>query len=251
MSCTPRSSRTRQVCSTSATASRSTGRSAAIRRVSRRCSCTAVRAAEAPPTSGSSSIRPRYRVVLFDQRGCGRSLPHASAPDADLSSNTTWHLVADLERLRAGAGHRAVAGLRRFLGERAEPGVRGAASGTGHRADPAGHLHPAPQRTGFLLQRRGRTAVSGSVRAVPRSARRPGLHRRHHRGVPRPAVRSGSGGTRAGGGGLEHLGGVDDHLAPASRGAAAQVQRVQLRAGVCPDREPLLQPRWVVSARAS
>ena len=42
----------------------------------------------------------RYRIVLFDQRGCGRSVPHASAPDADLSSNTTWHLVADIERLR-------------------------------------------------------------------------------------------------------------------------------------------------------
>ncbi|MBK0420081.1 prolyl aminopeptidase [Leucobacter sp. CSA1] len=42
----------------------------------------------------------RYRIVLFDQRGCGRSTPHASEPDADLSSNTTWHLVADIERLR-------------------------------------------------------------------------------------------------------------------------------------------------------
>ena len=46
----------------------------------------------------------RYRVVLFDQRGCGRSLPHASEPGADLSSNTTWHLVADLERLRGARG---------------------------------------------------------------------------------------------------------------------------------------------------
>jgi proline iminopeptidase len=45
-----------------------------------------------------------YRVVLFDQRGCGRSIPHASLPDADLSSNTTWHLVADIERLREHLG---------------------------------------------------------------------------------------------------------------------------------------------------
>jgi proline iminopeptidase len=37
----------------------------------------------------------RYRVVLFDQRGAGRSIPHA-----DLSDNTTWHLVADIERIR-------------------------------------------------------------------------------------------------------------------------------------------------------
>lgn len=36
-----------------------------------------------------------YRIVLFDQRGCGRSTPHA-----DLTDNTTWHLVADIERLR-------------------------------------------------------------------------------------------------------------------------------------------------------
>jgi proline iminopeptidase len=41
----------------------------------------------------------RYRVVLLDQRGCGRSRPHASET-GDLSTNTTWHLVEDLERLR-------------------------------------------------------------------------------------------------------------------------------------------------------
>ncbi|MDO9395759.1 MAG: prolyl aminopeptidase [Herbiconiux sp.] len=46
----------------------------------------------------------RYRILLLDQRGCGRSLPHASAPGADLSANTTWHLVADLERLREARG---------------------------------------------------------------------------------------------------------------------------------------------------
>jgi proline iminopeptidase len=38
--------------------------------------------------------------VLFDQRGCGRSVPHASSPDTDLASNTTSHLVADIELLR-------------------------------------------------------------------------------------------------------------------------------------------------------
>jgi proline iminopeptidase len=37
----------------------------------------------------------RYRIVLFDQRGCGRSTPHA-----ELTDNTTWHLVADMERIR-------------------------------------------------------------------------------------------------------------------------------------------------------
>ncbi|MFD9891725.1 prolyl aminopeptidase [Amycolatopsis sp. NPDC059027] len=46
----------------------------------------------------------RYRAVLFDQRGCGRSVPHASDPATDLRHNTTEHLVADLERLRAHLG---------------------------------------------------------------------------------------------------------------------------------------------------
>ncbi|MBN8481208.1 MAG: prolyl aminopeptidase [Xanthomonadales bacterium] len=40
-----------------------------------------------------------YRIVLFDQRGCGRSTPHA-----ELVDNTTWHLVADIEQLRAHLG---------------------------------------------------------------------------------------------------------------------------------------------------
>ncbi|GAA3306604.1 hypothetical protein GCM10020295_63260 [Streptomyces cinereospinus] len=41
-----------------------------------------------------------YRVVLLDQRGCGRSTPSASAYETDVSVNTTAHLIADLERLR-------------------------------------------------------------------------------------------------------------------------------------------------------
>jgi len=41
-----------------------------------------------------------YRVILFDQRGCGRSTPDASDPAVDLATNTTHHLLADLERLR-------------------------------------------------------------------------------------------------------------------------------------------------------
>lgn len=41
----------------------------------------------------------RYRIVLFDQRGCGLSLPHA-----ELRENTTWDLVADMERLREHLG---------------------------------------------------------------------------------------------------------------------------------------------------
>lgn len=41
----------------------------------------------------------RYRIVLFDQRGAGQSRPHASTDE-----NTTWHLVADMEKLRVHLG---------------------------------------------------------------------------------------------------------------------------------------------------
>lgn len=58
------------------------------------------------PGSGCSANQRRffdprkYRIVLFDQRGCGRSRPVASASDADLSSNNTGRLIADIELLR-------------------------------------------------------------------------------------------------------------------------------------------------------
>jgi proline iminopeptidase len=46
----------------------------------------------------------RYRLVLFDQRGCGRSRPHASDPATDMRHNTTAHLIADMELLREHLG---------------------------------------------------------------------------------------------------------------------------------------------------
>ena len=57
------------------------------------------------PGGGSSPTMRRYhdpnhyRIILFDQRGCGRSTPHA-----ELDDNTTWHLVADMETLRVHLG---------------------------------------------------------------------------------------------------------------------------------------------------
>ncbi|TYR32789.1 prolyl aminopeptidase [Mesorhizobium microcysteis] len=57
------------------------------------------------PGGGFSPVHRRlfdpalYDVVLFDQRGCGKSTPHA-----ELEANTTWHLVADIERLREMVG---------------------------------------------------------------------------------------------------------------------------------------------------
>ena len=57
------------------------------------------------PGGGCSPAMRRYfdpaswRVILFDQRGCGRSRPHAS-----VEANTTWHLVSDIERIRRELG---------------------------------------------------------------------------------------------------------------------------------------------------
>ena len=57
------------------------------------------------PGAGASPAHRRffdpshYRIVVFDQRGCGRSRPYA-----DLTDNTTWHLVDDMERLRRHLG---------------------------------------------------------------------------------------------------------------------------------------------------
>ena len=57
------------------------------------------------PGGGVTPVMRRYhdprlhRIVLFDQRGCGRSVPHAS-----LEENTTWDLIADIERLREHLG---------------------------------------------------------------------------------------------------------------------------------------------------
>lgn len=46
----------------------------------------------------------RYKIVLFDQRNCGRSRPHASDPVTDLATNTTHNLIADIELLREALG---------------------------------------------------------------------------------------------------------------------------------------------------
>jgi proline iminopeptidase len=57
------------------------------------------------PGGGTNATMPRfhgpalYRIVVFDQRGCGQSTPHA-----ELDGNTTWDLVADMERIREHLG---------------------------------------------------------------------------------------------------------------------------------------------------
>jgi proline iminopeptidase len=69
----------------------------------------------------------RYRIILFDQRGCGKSTPSASDDDATaaLTDNTTAHLIDDVLRLRCGLNiHGQDARLWRQLGKHARFGLR-------------------------------------------------------------------------------------------------------------------------------
>ena len=57
------------------------------------------------PSGTAKAFDPeRYRIVLFDQRGCGLSTPHAGSPSTDLTVNTTAHLISDMELLREHLG---------------------------------------------------------------------------------------------------------------------------------------------------
>ncbi|WP_307867780.1 prolyl aminopeptidase [Umezawaea beigongshangensis] len=60
--------------------------------------------AGSPPGTPRAFDPERFRVITFDQRGCGRSTPHASDPATDMSVNTAEHLLRDVELLREHLG---------------------------------------------------------------------------------------------------------------------------------------------------
>ena len=131
----------------------------------------------------------RYRVLLFDQRGCGHSTP-ARLPGRqyDLASRCGHRAPA-----RAHGG-RAVAGVRRLVGQHTCPGLRPNASRAGVRAGPARDL-PAPALgAALVLPARRLAPVPGQVGAVPGADPRRGA-RRSYRRLPPPPDRSGSRGA--------------------------------------------------------
>ena len=82
----------------------------------------------------------KYKILVFDQRGCGKSTPYAS-----LEANTTWDLVEDIEKLRTrGRQGRQVAGVRRQLGLDARARLCRDLSRARHRAGAARHLPVRP-----------------------------------------------------------------------------------------------------------
>ncbi|WP_313885881.1 alpha/beta fold hydrolase [Fodinicola feengrottensis] len=84
------------------------------------------------PTPRPSAFDPsRYRIIRFDQRGCGRSTPHASDPATSMRYNTTHHLIADMELLRTHLGIERWMLFGGSWGTRADPRLRPAVSGPG------------------------------------------------------------------------------------------------------------------------
>ena len=88
----------------------------------------------------------RYRIVLFDQRGCGKSTPHASLVD-----NTTWDLVADIEKLREHLGVNRWQVFGGSWGSTLALAYAQSAPEARDRTGAARHLPAAPFRTGVVL----------------------------------------------------------------------------------------------------
>ena len=159
----PRSSPSRPACSTSATATRIYWeRVRHARRQARRL--PAWRPGRRHLAEAPAAVRSRRSTtcILFDQRGCGKSTPNAS-----LDANTTWHLVADIERLREHGRLRQMAGLRRLLGLDAGARLCRDASRARLRTRRARHLHADPRRARLVLPVRRLGNVPRQVGALP------------------------------------------------------------------------------------
>ena len=115
-----------------------------------------------------------YRIVLFDQRGCGRSTPHAGPTRTALERNTTDHLIADIEALRELLGIEAwlvwggsFGSVLALAYARAPPAAR-------DRDGAVGHRHRPPKRDRLAVSRRRRRLLPGRMAAADRCAARAG-----------------------------------------------------------------------------
>ncbi len=186
----------------------------------------------------------RYRIVLFDQRGCGRSMPHAS-----LEANTTWDLVADMERLRTHLGIAALAVVRRVVGLDAVARICRDASRSRARSGDARHLPAAAGGAEMVLPGRLQLAVSRCVRRFRRLiplAERGDLIERllSAADASRPAH------PDRGGAGVVGLRGLDAVAAAGSRAVEAVLDR-HLCDRVRTDRVPLLHQQGFSRDRRS
>ena len=154
----------------------STTRRAATPRASPWCSCMAAPAAAPIPKMRRFFNPKRYRIVLFDQRGSGKSRPQRES--------RRQHHLASRRRHRSAARaseDRPLAGVRRLVGFHARARVRAEASRALHRDRVARHLPAAALRARVVLSERSwrRGAVPRFLGAVPEAAvdgRAQGLH---------------------------------------------------------------------------
>ncbi len=150
----------------------------------------------------------RYRIVLFDQRGCGASRPHAALRD-----NTTWDLIADIEAMRRRLG------IERWLvfggswGSTLALAYAEQASETGHRAGAARHFPAAALRARLVLPgSAGRWLdLSGPLGTV-RGADSRGRARRHDAGLLSPPDLDHADACAPGGARLVHWEGATSYL---------------------------------------
>ena len=241
----PPSSRTAAAGCASRRSTRSTGRNAAIRGASRRVFVHGGPGAGAGETSRRFFDPRRYRIVLFDQRGCGRSRPHASlGRQHDLAPGRGHGSAAQAPR------HRALAGVRRLVGLDAGARLRADAPEARHRARAARHLHAARLGDPLVLPARRERDLPGSLGELPRGdpasgARRPG--RRVLQAAHQPQPRSAAQGRQ----GVGRVGGRDE-LPAGQRAEHRQLECRRLRDRGRAHRVPLLrQPGVLRAARTS
>ena len=197
----------------------------------------------AGPAAASTPLMRRYhdprayRIVLFDQRGCGRSTPHAS-----LEENTTWHLVDDIERLREHLGIERWQVFGGSWGSTLGARLCRDLSRAGDRARAPGHLHACRRSELEWFYQEGCSwifpdAFEDYLRVIPEAERGDmiaGLSPASHRSRPgRPA----RGRAR-----LERMGG-QDLVAAARCRARAPLLRGPLRARLRAHRVPLFR-QW-------
>jgi proline iminopeptidase len=183
----------------------------------------------------------RYRIVVLDQRGCGRSLPHASEAGFDLEHNTTWKLVSDLELLRE---HLGIERWQVFGGSWGSTLALAYAETHPERVTELvlrGIFTLRKSELDWFYEGKGANNVlpelwPSFLEPVP-VQERGSLIQAYSRLLNDPDR------ARAGGRCVGDVGGIRHH-ASAAAGAGRIVRRSRIRAGVRPHREPLLrEPR--------
>ena len=193
------------------------------RTASRRSWFMAARAAAPTRTCAAITIRSITASSCSTSAAAG-----ARRRNASLEANTTWDLVADMERLREELGIERWQLFGGSWGSTLGARLRRDAPGARRGADPARRLPPAPQRAPVVLPGGCGWIFPEAFEAFQRLIPA-GRARRHDRRLPPARHRARSRGSPRGGEGVEHLGGLDA-VAAARSGAHHAIRRRRLRA---------------------